>query len=174
MANARDLTLQLLIKARDGASGAVPAADLVVNTVNQFGLSFKDSKAIVDTFSAGAVAATSVQDLRQGVQNSGLAARTAGLGLKETVAVINTLKQSGQGAFEAGNALGNMLDELGNAASPARDALRSAGVASGDFNSAVALLARGGPDATAVLNAFSDTARTAAGILANGLPFYRD
>ena len=38
----------------------------------------------------------------------------------------------------------------------------------------IELLARGGPVATTVLNAFSDTARTAAGILANSLPFYRD
>ncbi|MCC8999125.1 MAG: phage tail tape measure protein, partial [Candidatus Contendobacter sp.] len=171
--------LAVLPNVIDLASGQMlnlsDAADLVVNTVNQFGLKFEDSKTIVDVFSAGANAATtSVQDLRQGLENAGLAARTSGLTLQDTIAVINTLKQSGQGASEAGNALENMLNELGNAASPAREALRSVGVATGDFNTVVNLLAQGGPAATTVLNAFSDTARTAGGILANSLPFYQD
>lgn len=154
--------------------GLSQTAELVVNTVNQFGLSFKDSQTIVDTFSAGANAATtSVEDLRQGLESAGLAARTAGLTLQQTIAVLNTLKQSGQGASEAGNALENMLNELGNASSPARQALLDVGVATGDFNAVVDLLAQGGPKATQVLNAFSDTARVAGGILANSLPFYQ-
>lgn len=161
------------------ASGQMLAMDeattLVIKTVNQFGLSFKDSKTVVDTLATGAnVAATSVQELAQGLENSGLEARKAGLSLQETVAALNTLMQNGQDAAGAGEALQSMLLELSDVSGPAREALRSVGVATGDFQTILALLAQGGPEASAVMAAFGETALTAAGILGNALPFYQE
>jgi TP901 family phage tail tape measure protein len=161
------------------ASGQMLAMDeataLVIKTVNQFGLSFADSKKVVDTLATGAnVAATSVQELAQGLENSGLQARQAGLSLQETVAALNTLMQNGQDAAGAGEALQSMLLELSDVSGPAREALRSVGVATGDFNAILQLLAQGGPQASAVLGAFGETALTAAGILGNALPFYQE
>lgn len=161
------------------ASGQMLAMDdatsLVIKTVNQFGLSFADSKEVVDTLATGAnVAATSVQELTQGLENSGLEARKAGLSLQETVAALNTLMQNGQDAAGAGEALQSMLLELSDVSGPAREALRSVGVATGDFQTILALLAKGGPEASAVMSAFGETALTAAGILGNALPFYQE
>ncbi|MFZ1828592.1 MAG: phage tail tape measure protein, partial [Candidatus Competibacteraceae bacterium] len=126
------------------ASGQMLAMDeatsLVIKTVNQFGLSFADSKQVVDTLATGAnVAATSVQELAQGLENSGLEARKAGLSLQETVAALNTLMQNGQDAAGAGEALQSMLLELSDVSGPAREALRSVGVATGDFQTILAL-----------------------------------
>lgn len=161
------------------ASGQMLAMDeattLVIKTVNQFGLSFADSKAVVDTLATGAnVAATSVQELAQGLENSGLEARKAGLSLHETVAALNTLMQNGQDAAGAGEALQSMLLELSDVSGPAREALRSVSVATGNFQTILALLAQGGPEASAVMSAFGETALTAAGILGNALPFYQE
>jgi TP901 family phage tail tape measure protein len=126
------------------ASGQMLAMDeatsLVIKTVNQFGLSFADSKQVVDTLATGAnVAATSVQELAQGLENSGLEARKAGLSLQETIAALNTLMQNGQNAAGAGEALQSMLLELSDVSGPAREALRSVGVATGDFQTILAL-----------------------------------
>lgn len=166
---------QILALARGQMLSMDEATTLVIKTVNQFGLSFADSKKVVDTLATGAnVAASSVQELAQGLETSGLQARQAGLSLQETVAALNTLMQNGQDAAGAGEALQSLLQELGNSGSTVREELRGAGIATGDFNTVLALLDQGGADATAVVNALGESAQVAAGVFQTALPFYRD
>jgi len=58
-----------------------------------------------DTGAGANVAATSAQELAQGLETAGLEARKAGLSVQETIAALNTLTQNGQDAAGAGEAL---------------------------------------------------------------------
>ena len=151
------------------------ASELVVKTVNQFGLEFKDAKTVVDLFATAAnTAASSVPELQQALENSAQAARNSGLSLQQTLAALNTLIQNGVPAAEAGEALQNMLLELGNASSTAYQQLLGSSVATKDFNGALHLLAQGGQQARDFIGSFSERAQTAANVLRTAKPFYDD
>lgn len=166
---------QVIALAQGQMMSMAEASDLVVKTVNQFGLEFADSQRVVDLFATGAnSAATSVQDLRQGLENAAVAARANGLSLEQTIAALNTLIQNGVPAAEAGEALQNMLLELSNASGQTYQQLLAAGTATTGFNGALELLNQGGPRAREFLASFGETALTAAQILANSQPFYQD
>lgn len=172
---ALDVLPQVIALAQGQMLSMADASDLVVKTVNQFGLAFTDSKRVVDLFATGANAASSsVQDLRQGLENASVAARANGLSLEQTIAALNTLIQNGVPAAEAGEALQNMLLELGSASSDAYQQLLGSSAATKDFNGALQLLAGGGQQARDLIASFSERAQTAASILQTSRPFYED
>ncbi|KAB2923126.1 MAG: phage tail tape measure protein, partial [Candidatus Contendobacter sp.] len=166
---------QVLALAQGQMMSMGDASALVVKTVNQFGLEFTDAKTVVDLFATAAnSAASSVPELQQALENTAVAARANGLSLQQTLAALNTLIQNGVPAAEAGEALQNMLLELGDASSAAYQQLLGSSAATKDFNGALQLLASGGQPARDLIAQFSERAQDAARILQAGRPFYEE
>lgn len=149
-------------------------AELLTNTLNQFGLTVDQTSRIADGFTTAAnISSTTVDKLRQAIENTTPLARQAGLSFEQTAAAIDVMAKNGVSAGESGTALAALFGEISNAASPARAALRDMGITTGDLTTILAALNDGGGAAQAVMAAFSDTARRAAQIMSIGLPAWQ-
>lgn len=93
-------------------------ADLMTNIMSMYNLSPDKAKAVGDIMAVGVTSAnTNMQDLAQAVKYAGATARMSGLNIKEMVASIGVLGNSGIQGSMAGTALANALNMFNKALS---------------------------------------------------------
>lgn len=93
-------------------------ADLMTNVMSMYNLDPSKAKNVADIMGVGVTSAnTSMQDLAQAVKYAGATARMSGLDLKEMVASIGVLGNSGIQGSMAGTALANALNMFNKALS---------------------------------------------------------
>lgn len=145
----------VLALAKSEGIGLEQAATLVTDAVSLMGLSFADAGRVADVFVKGANLATvSGSELGLALKYAGAEARTAGLSLEGTVALLDQFAQNGLRGEQAGTMLRTILAQLGNPASEARRELASLGVTSGRLQDVIAGLAASGPRGERAIRAF--------------------
>lgn len=136
-------TLQL---AQAGGIDLAAASEYLTKAVTGMGGSFADSGRYADVLAMGANASnTSVTGLAQALSYAAPTAKTLGLTLEDTVAIIGKFADSGIDASRAGTALNGILSQFSDPASTFKKALSDIGITTTDFNSALGQLAEAGP-----------------------------
>lgn len=105
------------------------SADLLTDTLKQFGLGIEDAAGTADVLvrAAGSSSAT-VGDLAQGFQNVGPVANMFGMSVEETAAALAVLAENGIKGAEGGTAMKSMLLNLARPTKKTQDALNDLGV----------------------------------------------
>jgi len=89
------------------------ATDLVISTLNSFGMSAQEAGRVVDVFvQACANSPATVEKLQYSLKYAAPAAKALGLSLEETVAALMMFYRAGRKGEEAGTALREVLTEL--------------------------------------------------------------
>lgn len=136
-------TLQL---AQAGGVDLAQAAEFVTKAVQGMGLGFGEAGRVADVLAMGANASnTSVTGLAQALSYAAPTAKTLGLSLEDTVAIIGKFADAGIDASRAGTALNGILSQFADPASTFKRALSDIGITTTDFNKALAQLAAAGP-----------------------------
>ncbi|AHF04073.1 tail protein [Marichromatium purpuratum 984] len=131
------------------------AAGLITDAVSIMGLSYEDSARATDVMvSAANLANTTATQLGEALKYAGGEARGAGMSLEETAAVLDALAQSGIRGEQAGTMLRNILGQLGDPASKARQELAELGITTGDLGAAIDGIAAAGPRGADAMRAF--------------------
>lgn len=130
------------------------AAEYVTKAVMGMGLSFDDAGRVADVLAKGANASnTSVSGLAEALSYTAPIAKTVGVSLEETVAIIGKLADSGIDASRAGTALNNILAQFSDPASKFKRELAAAGITTTDFGDALRQLEAAGPKGEAAIRA---------------------
>lgn len=136
-------TLQL---AQAGGVDLAQASEFVTKAVQGMGLSFADAGRVADVLATGANASnTSVTGLAQALSYAAPTAKTLGLSLEDTVAIVGKFADAGIDASRAGTALNSILSQFSDPASSFKRALSDIGITTTDFNAALGQLADAGP-----------------------------
>lgn len=144
------------------------AADYVTKAVNGMGLSFGEAGRVADVLSQGANASsTSVEGLAGALSYAAPLARSLGLSLEQTVAIIGKFADAGIDASRAGTALNSILAQFSDPASKFRRELADAGITTSDFDQALRQLAAAGPAGQRAINAVGQEAGPALRALLN-------
>lgn len=130
------------------------SAEYVTKAVMGMGLQFSDSGRVADVLAKGANASnTSVTGLAQALSYAAPLARTLGLSLETTVAIIGKFADAGIDASRAGTALNAIMGQFSDPTSKFRRELADAGIITGNFELALRQLAAAGPRGQAAINA---------------------
>ncbi|ASF00793.1 putative tail tape measure protein [uncultured virus] len=93
-------------------------ADLMTNIMSMYNLDPSKAKSVADVLGVGVTSAnTSMEDLAQAIKYSGATARMAGMNIKEHVAAIGVLGNSGIQGSMAGTAISNAINMFNKAIS---------------------------------------------------------
>nr|DAE96628.1 MAG TPA: minor tail protein [Caudoviricetes sp.] len=93
-------------------------ADLMTNIMSMYNLDPSKAKSVADILGVGVTSAnTSMEDLAQAIKYSGATARMAGMNIKEHVAAIGVLGNSGIQGSMAGTAISNAINMFNKAIS---------------------------------------------------------
>lgn len=129
-----------------GGVDLAAASDYISKAVAGMGLSFADAGRVADVLAMGANASlTSVEGLGNALSYAAPMAKTLGLSLEQTVAIIGKFADAGIDASRAGTALNSILAQFSNPASTFRRELAAAGITTGNFDQALRQLAAAGP-----------------------------
>lgn len=132
--------------AQAGGIGLAEASEYVTKAVMGMGLAFSESGRVADVLAAGANASnTSVTGLAQALSYAAPVAKSLGLSLEFTVALIGKFADAGIDASRAGTALNSVLSQFSDPASKFRQELGGAGIITGNFEKALRQLAAAGP-----------------------------
>lgn len=111
------------------------SAKIAANAMNVFGLSGKESQRAVDALAGAANASSAdVADLAMALSMGGNAAKSAGLSIEETTAVLAALADQGIKGSDAGTSLKTMLLNLVPTSAKAKEAMKELGVSFVDNN----------------------------------------
>ena len=133
--------------AQAGGIGLAEASEYITKTVMGMGLAFTDAGRVADVLAAGANASnTSVTGLAQALSYAAPVAKSLGLDLEFTVAVIGKFADAGIDASRAGTALNAILSQFKDPASRFRQELAATGIITGNFEQALRQLAKAGPE----------------------------
>ena len=148
------------------------AAEFVTKAVMGMGLSFDDAGRVADVLAKGANASnTSVSGLAQALSYVAPIAKSAGVGLEGTVAIIGKLADGGIDASRAGTGLANIMAQFSDPSSKFREALLGAGITTKDFEQALHELAASGPRAEkAILAVGLEAGPALRSLLNQGMP----
>lgn len=118
-----------LTLAAAGGTSLTTAATIASNALNTFALKGKDMASVAAALAGGAAASTaSVESLGEALGQVGPGARTAGLSLQETVAVLSAFDQAGIKGSDAGTSLKTMLTRLVPATAKAKGMMQDLGL----------------------------------------------
>lgn len=132
--------------AQAGGIGLGEASEYVTKAVMGMGLAFTESGRVADVLAMGANASnTSVTGLAQALSYAAPVARSLGLSLETTVAIIGKFADAGIDASRAGTALNAILSQFADPASKFRQELAGAGITTNNFETALRQLAAAGP-----------------------------
>lgn len=93
-------------------------ADLMTNIMSMYNLDPSKAKSVADVLGVGVTSAnTSMEDLAQAIKYSGATARMAGMDIKQHVAAIGVLGNSGIQGSMAGTAISNAINMFNKAVS---------------------------------------------------------
>lgn len=162
-------TLQL---AQAGSIDLGQAAEITTKTIAGFGLAATDAGRISDVLAKGANASnTSVRGLGEAMSYAAPMAKTVGLDLESTVAIMGKFADGGIDASRAGTALNSILSQFADPSSKFKAALSDAGITTLDFNKALVQLAAKGKDGEKAMLAVGTEAGPALRSLLNqGIP----
>lgn len=105
------MTASVLNLARATGTDATRSAEIVAETMNQFGLAAKDTGRVVDVLALAANATnTSVDGVGESLQYSGTISKELSLSLEETVAMMGRLANAGIKGTEGGAALRRLAE----------------------------------------------------------------
>lgn len=122
------------------------ASEFLTKAVMGMGLAFTDARRVADVLALGANATnTSVTGLAEALSYAAPVAHSMGLSLESTVAIIGKFADAGIDASRAGTALNSILSQFSDPASKFRQELGSAGIITGNFETALHELAKAGP-----------------------------
>jgi TP901 family phage tail tape measure protein len=159
-------TLQL---AQGNSIGASQAAELLTTTLTQFGASADQAARFADVLQVTAdKSAVSVAQLGEALQAAAPLARSLGISMEQTTAIIGALADQGFRGSEAGTALRNVFANLGDDSSKLSKTLREQGITTKNLVEIIDQLkgsADGGKEAILSLDI---TARPAIQALVNG------
>lgn len=132
--------------AQAGNIGLAEASEYVTKAVMGLGLEFADAGRVADVLAKGANASnTSVTGLAQALSYTAPIAKSVGLSLETTVAIIGKFADAGIDASRAGTALNAILSQFADPASKFRQELAGAGITTNNFEKALHELAAAGP-----------------------------
>lgn len=155
--NAKDSIAALpavLALAQAGDIGLAESAEYVTKSVMGMGLAFTDAGRVADVLAMGANASnTSVVGLAQALSYAAPVARSLGLSLETTVAIIGKFADAGIDASRAGTALNSILSQFSDPTSKFRQELGAAGIVTTNFEQALRELAEAGPRGQKAINA---------------------
>lgn len=144
----------VLALAQAGGIELGQAAEFVTKAVMGMGLQFSDAGRVADVLAKGANASnTSVTGLAQALSYAAPLARTLGLSIETTVAIIGKFADAGIDASRAGTALNAIMGQFSDPASKFRKELADAGIITGNFEQALRELAAAGPRGSKAINA---------------------
>lgn len=130
------------------------SSDIMTKVVMGMGLAWSDAARVADVLAKGANATnTSVEGLGQALSYTAPIARTLGVSLEGTVAMIGKLADAGIDASRAGTALNSMMSQFADPASKFKQELRAAGITTNSFEEALKQMAAAGPAASKAINA---------------------
>ena len=132
--------------AQAGGIGLAEASEYITKATMGMGLSFQDAGRVADVLAMGANASnTSVTGLAQALSYSAPLAKSLGLSLESTVAIIGKFADAGIDASRAGTALNAILSQFSDPASKFRQELAAAGITTNNFEQALRQMAAAGP-----------------------------
>lgn len=130
------------------------ATEVTTSVIMGLGLAFTDAGRVADVLAKGANATkTSVEGLGQALSYAAPIAKSLGLSLEFTTAMIGQFAQSGIDASRAGTALNSILSQFADPASKFREQLALIGITTNNFEVALRQLATAGPQGAAAINA---------------------
>ncbi len=152
-----DMLPTVLNLAAAGNMELAKASDMVTDAQTALGLSFDDTKVLVDQMAKTASSSnTSVEQLGDAILTVGGTARNMNGGIEELNAVLGALADNGIKGSEGGTALRNMLLKLADPTSKTADALDKLGISAYDSNGHLKDLRDLFPEIAAGLNTLSD------------------
>lgn len=108
-----------------GALDMATASDAVAQGVKIMRLEWEDATRVADVYAMASVSAnTTVEQLAQGMKMGGQKARSMGIELEETVAILSRLADAGLKGTLSGTALTNMLVKLSKPGAEARKIMK--------------------------------------------------
>lgn len=132
--------------AQAGGIGLAQASEYITKAVMGMGLAFTDAGRVADVLAAGANGSnTSVTGLAEALSYAAPVAKSLGLSLELTVAIIGKFADAGIDASRAGTALNSVMSQFSDPASKFRQELGGAGIITGNFEKALRQLAAAGP-----------------------------
>lgn len=148
------------------------AAEIVTRTVAGMGIAVEDTARIADVLAKGANASnTSVKGLAEALSYTAPTARSAGLSLEQTVAVLGKFADGGIDASRAGTALNAILSQFIDPASKFRSELAAIGITTNDFDRALRqLAASGGAGSKAILAVGTEAGPALRSLINQGVP----
>lgn len=130
------------------------ATEVTTSVIMGLGLAFTDAGRVADVLAKGANATkTSVEGLGQALSYAAPIAKSLGLSLEFTTAMIGQFAQSGIDASRAGTALNSILSQFADPASKFREELALIGITTNKFEAALHQLAAAGPEGASAINA---------------------
>lgn len=162
----------VLALAQAGDIELATASEYVTKAVMGMGLAFTDAGRVADVLALGANATnTSVEGLAQALSYAAPTAKSLGVSLESTVAIIGKFADAGIDASRAGTALNSIMSQFSDPASKFRKELGAIGITTGDFEKALKQLAESGARGSQAINAVGLEAGPALKALLNqGMP----
>ena len=119
-----EVTKQAIILSEASGLTLPDAVKNLTDTMNQFGAPAADAAKYTDALAAGAkYGSATIPEVSEAMLKFGVAAKSAGVNVIETTALIETLASKGLKGAEAGTALRNILSKLANAKSLPKEAI---------------------------------------------------
>lgn len=132
--------------------GLGESAEFITKAVMGMGLQFADAGRVADVLAKGANASnTSVTGLAQALSYTAPIAKSLGVSLESTVAIIGKLADGGIDASRAGTGLASIMAQFSDPSSKFKQALLGAGITTKDFEAALRQLAAAGPRAESAI-----------------------
>lgn len=162
----------VLAVAKGAGISLADAAAILTGAVGAMGDIFSETTRYADVFAKAATLANhEVGDLGQAFKVAGGSATASNLTLEQTAALVTALAKASLQGSEGGTALRNILNELRDPASRARQALAGLGDTSGDLYRALETITAGGARGQAAIGAFTVEAQSGIrALLSVGVP----
>lgn len=155
-ADAISLLPSALDLADNSGKSLTESSSYLIKIMQSLGLETKQAGNVTDILTvASSQANTKVGDLTDALLESGGTAKTFGLGIKETAAILDVLASAGKSGAEAGTSLRNILLQVSDPTSKASEAFQKLGINSTDLVTVFKELAtkgQAGKDALLALN----------------------
>lgn len=148
------------------------SAEIVTRTVAGMGIAVEETGRIADVLAKGANASnTSVKGLAEALSYTAPTARSVGLSLEQTVAVLGKFADGGIDASRAGTALNAILSQFLDPASKFKTELAAIGITTVDFDKALRQLAGAGDEGRkAILAVGTEAGPALRSLLNQGVP----
>ena len=148
------------------------SADYLSGAIQGMGLSFSDAGRAADVLALGANSSkTSVKGVAEALSYAAPVAKSLGVSLESTVAMIGQFSNASIDASRAGTALNSIMSQFQDPGSKFRGELSAAGITTGNFEEALHQLAKAGAiGGKAILAVGQEAGPALVGLLNLGMP----